>query len=267
MPLAKLSTKLHRSDSTLYYSFSPQRSGQHLVISWLCRGFDNILHINHVRSFRLGLSISQLPMAGRICLYHGDDVTDTGTRPPRTIPSLSNTNATYDKELWTTEDIAPQSFLYRDFGGAIPARVFLILRDPGNWMASTFRMGKWSQPDFERKLRVYEKSLQFYRDRKNDPLWSFISFNQFVADPTYRQALSDSLTGHNFDRAEPALGITPDFGGGSSFFGMQGSAGAGVEERWRDYKNNPNFRKLLSGRALRQNAEAFFGSDYLTFLD
>lgn len=262
-----LSRKLHHSTNTVYFSFSPQRSGQHLVISWLCQGFDKILHINHARVFLTLQGLTLTPLAGRISYYDGTQVIDSGKRNPRSLSKISRTEMPTNREFWSIEDIAPQHRFYKDFGGSDPARVFIILRDPANWLASTFQMGKWKENDFRRKIAIYLETLRAYAARKTDPRWYFIRFNDFIGNTKYREALSSDLDGHTFERAEPALRNTPDFGGGSSFAGLKGQAGAGVTERWHAYQDDPLFRDLLSGTELRSLAEDFFGHDHLAFLD
>lgn len=249
----------------VYFSFSPQRSGQHLVISWLCRGFDDILHVNHVRLRRRGLVRHIEPVMGRVVLYRGSEIRDFGRLERGRLPDLSGMS--FGKEFWNVEDIHPADASYSAFGGAAPAGVFVILRDPANWLASTFRMGRWTVGDFERKVDVYLRTLRFCLANRDRPACHIIRFNDFVSDADYRKALSASLPGHDLARSERALDEVPDFGGGSSFSGLTEKAGSGIGERWQAYAADADFLRLLKTPGLRALSEAFFGRDHLHFLD
>lgn len=261
----RLSPSIHRRGNRVYFSFSPQRSGQHLVIGWLCRGLDDILHVNHVRLRRRGLVRHIEPVTGRVILYRGDAIQDFGRLERGRLPDLSGMS--FGKEFWNLEDIHPADPSYRAVGGAAPERVFVILRDPANWLASTFRMGRWTVEDVERKVDVYLGTLQFCLAQRDNPACRVIRFNDFVSDAAYRKALSASLPGHDLSRSERALDEVPDFGGGSSFSGLTEKAGSGIENRWHAYAGDPDFRRLLKTPGLRTLSEAFFGRDHLQFLD
>ena len=263
----RLSDKLHRPGNDVFFSFSPQRSGQHLVIRWICLGLGEILHVNHVRPFAgLGGPVL-LPMAGRTTLYGPAGEKDSGKRNPRRLPDLAGSAAHYSAELWTMEDIAPDDPLYADTSGVARRQNFLILRDPANWLASTRRHGKWGPAELRRKADIYLRTLRAAQASAAHHDTVVIRFNDFVADPGYRAALSARIPGHTLDRAETALSEVPDFGGGSSFDGNAGVAGQGVTYRWRTYAADAEFRTLLSGSELRQLAGEVFGEDHLTFLD
>ncbi|WP_347100783.1 hypothetical protein [Sagittula stellata] len=265
MRFVKLSPAIHRKSSQLYFSFSPQRSGQHLVIDWLCRGLDDILHVNHARLRRRGLFRHIEPLAGRVVLYKGEIVTDTGRIELGKLPPVGD--MTFRKEFWSAEDICPLDPSYRDFGGSIPQKAIVILRDPANWLASTFRMGRWAAKDFERKVGIYRQTLQFCLENRGNPQWSFICFNDFVSSPDFRKALSTEFADHDLSRAERALDEVPDFGGGSSFSGLSDKVGTSVQERWHAYIDDPDFLRLLRTPDLRPLSKSFFGRDYLHFLD
>lgn len=270
---ARLSDKLHRKGNDVFFSFSPQRSGQHLVIRWICLGLGEILHVNHVRGFpRLGGPVL-LPMAGRTTLYSDTKEEDSGKRSPHRLPNLANSSACYSTEFWTLEDIAPDDPLYTEaigytdnFGGD-RLKTFLILRDPANWLASSRKHGKWGPAKLREKVEIYLRTLRVARESAERDDTVTIRFNDFVTDATYRAALSEQIPEHRLDRAEPALSEVPDFGGGSSFSGHSGVAGEGVSDRWRTYAADAEFRDLLSGEELRQIANEVFGEDHLAFLD
>ena len=264
---ARLSAKLHRPENEVFRSFSPQRSGQHLVIRWLCLGLDNILHVNHVRPFMGLRGPVLLPMAGRTTIFGPDGEDDSGKRNPRRLPDLAHGSALYERELWTMEDIAPDDPRYAVSGQVAFRQVFLILRDPANWLASSLEHGKWGPTELRAKLHIYMQTLRAAHKATNRDDTLVVLFNHFVANPGYRAALSATIDGHDLARAEPALSEIPDFGGGSSFNGKLGEAGKGVTERWQAYAADPLFRELLSQDGLRPLANEVFGEDVLAFLD
>lgn len=165
------------------------------------------------------------------------------------------------------EDVVPDHFAYRGLCKAYGFPVVVILRDPANWLASTFRHPKTTPARIRNKLGKFRRLLEMAVRNPVHENVVFINYNQFIADAPYRVRLANDLGLISLEQADSALERVPDFGGGSSFEGLAEQASLDVEQRWRQYEHDSAYRQALSDPVLRRMANEFFGKDYLAFLN
>jgi hypothetical protein len=165
------------------------------------------------------------------------------------------------------EDVVPEHGAYRGINQAYGFPTIVILRDPANWLASTFKHPKTTAVRVRKKMRKYRLMLEMAVRAPAPKDVVFINYNRFIADASYRALLADKLRLNSLEEAEGALTRVPDFGGGSSFEGLTGSASHDVEQRWRQYEHDSAYHRALSTPGVRAMATQFFCKDYLAFLD
>ena len=204
-----------------------------------------------------------IPKTGRMRFYRDGEILDSGKLGRRAIGQYAQ-SLDYPAELYSMEDIVPSDFAYRKLNNAYRVTPIIILRDPANWLASTLKFRKTTPGKARYKVARYERLLRLAIHEGSK--YQCIDFNRFVADVRYRERLASRLDMPFFKEAESALNEVPDFGGGSSFNGRSGVSVENVNQRWREFYNDPFFLSLLSSRRLRALALEFFGKDYLEFL-
>lgn len=212
-----------------------QRSGQHVIIDWLCRGLGQTVHFNHCWSRRVGAGYVLTPGRGRRVVYEkGAPVSDTFVEGDVTVGLTRHFNAL----VYSFEDYrynAPDLSRVRRGTQSI-----IIVRDHYNWLASTLRHGRTDDAAMVRKVQAY-RALMEQVIGGGQPV---IHYNRFVLDPAYRMEQAAALRLPDAVAAETALGNVPDFGGGSSFGGRRPAGD--VLGRWRAYADDPRFRRLAS---------------------
>jgi len=266
MNFIELPECIHRAGNATYLSFSMQRSGQHLIIDWICRGLGDIAHINHCRRYLRFRGIRLEPMVGRVSVYGNGDVTDGGKMSREAMCQFVK-QFQYSREYYSVEDVLPTVTGYRSLCVRYGNPMIIILRDPANWLASTLKHSKSNRRMVKRKVDMLKNLLDIGIRSSKLPNAAVVNFNRFIVDSSYREDLAERLGLMSLDNAESALHNVPDFGGGSSFGGHDHSTVADVSQRWRTYENDPFYRSLLADRELRSLSEEYFGRDYLKFLD
>jgi hypothetical protein len=141
--------------------------------------------------------------------------------------------------------------------------VVLTLRDPYNLMASRF---KWFR---KAPFGVHKEVLGWHKDYLRQALGKekivadpmiYINFNKWFVDQNYRAELVELLGCDNKSTA-PLL-MVPNNGNGSSFNGVKFN-GKGdqmkVLERYKEFANNKNYRKLFQDKEIVELTEEFFG--------
>jgi len=139
----------------------------------------------------------------------------------------------------------------------------LLLRDPYNNIASVIKSGistyrSFNQNTFVDNYLKYIEASEKYDQNKNQIV---IYYNQWVTDKEYRKSIAKSLnipfTDVGFSKVES----------GSSFdkFEYDGRAKEmDVFNRWKNYKNNEEFRKLIDHECIQNFSLNNFGF-YLDF--
>ena len=126
---------------SIFVSFGLQRSGQHLMIEWICRGLlPDTLHLNHCVFFRDGLSFKLTPFNGRRVIYCNETIDDSGAQGQsdfnKSLPYPSPQHLFFSLEDRSPEENDEKAFIKSHN----PFLVF-FLRDPANWLASGLRHG------------------------------------------------------------------------------------------------------------------------------
>jgi hypothetical protein len=244
----------------LLTTFALQRSGQHLVIDWICRGLVEALHVNNCRFVREGLSVVLRPLMGRRVLYTSSGIHDSGVQGRRayrkSLPPTTPANLIYSLE---NQSLAQREV--RKLSARFDPYIIVILRDPANWLASSLRHGMHSKETLRSNIGILKDYLRFaggLTATANSRAIA-INFEKFTGDEAYRRTIAERIGFTSFERAEEALQHTPDFGGGSSFKDARGRS-SGVHDRYLEYREDGFFQAVLSDPELVMLAEAFFGT-------
>lgn len=244
----------------LWFSFSPQRSGQHLIISWLCTGMGNVLHFNHCRFFLSGFGLELQPMTGRRALYQIEKSTDDSGIQGRKNLQLSLKGIGHvPNVLYSMEDLSPVMKPFDSLIETNHVKQIIILRDPCNWIASSIKHGKSSKSTLKWKVELYKSLLRLAQNSSESGNLTFINYQQFVVNADYRKKLSNRLHLSDFASAEKTLSEVPDFGGGSSFHNESHSIDA-LFSRWKSFKNDSMFLEIINDKELWSLSEKFFGA-------
>lgn len=242
-----------KSTKTLYLSFAMQRSGQHLIIDWFCRGQEKITHLNHCRFYKRKSRILLSPMIGRTSIYNDGNIIDSGKIGRfSNYKFLENNKAPSEKLIFTVEDYTNNAKFFESLIRKRTPIVFYILRDPANWLASSLAHQKHSLE----QLRINIENLKYNLRQALCSDAPSINYNRFVCDVSYRKKIASEFGLPSFDEAEKALSHTPDFGGGSSFSNNDSSD---FFSRWRKYENDSRFIKLLDDDELIELSKEYFG--------
>jgi hypothetical protein len=246
--------------SRLLTTFALQRSGQHLVIDWICRGLVEALHVNNCRFAREGLSLVLRPLMGRRVVYTASGIHDSGVLGRRayrkSLPPTTPSNLIYSLENQSLAQHDVKRLLAK-----FDPYIVVILRDPANWLASSLRHGLHSKETLRGNIGILKEHLRFAGELATsaNARAIAINFNRFTDDEAYRRTLADRIGLTSFDRAEQALHHTPDFGGGSSFKNVRGQS-RDVSDRYLEYREDGFFQGALDDPELVMLAGAFFGT-------
>ncbi len=258
LPVELIACGVPLSDKRLMTSFAMQRSGQHLIIEWVCRGLPaGVLHFNHCRFIKGGRRLFLKPIMGRRIVYSGDTVEDSGAQGTANLCKDFPVPAP-EYFLYSVEDMDPLQRSYRRLIRKYSPEVILILRDPANWLASSIRHGRKEESELREHMETYKKQLSIAtgQHRHTFPRVIVFNYNEFIINEAYRRDMAGKFDQFDLDKADVALARTPDFGGGSSFSGLSKSQ---TNDRWRKYENDTFFRSLLADRELLELSKAFFG--------
>ena len=239
----------------LMTSFGLQRSGQHLVIDWICRGIKDVVHLNHCRFTRKGITKVLTPLTGRRVIYRDGGKDDSGvqgrdklkTSLPAELPETL---------FYSVESVSLKSGSFKNLLKKFRPLTIVIVRDPANWLASSLAHGQ-AKATLSKNIQVLKEYLQFSLDAisENEPDCLSIDYTKFIASENYRNRLASRLGVTEVEEAEKALTSTPDFGGGSSFGKTETTT---TLCRWMKYQDNPFFRSALADAHLIELAHQFF---------
>lgn len=245
-------------------TFGLQRSGQHLVIDWICRGLQEAIHLNNCYFQRHGFSYILTPGKRKIRIYsstsqHGSvayKLKDVGrhkieSKAPSSLPKTL---------LYSVEDkkILNKSFLKLIYSH--PTTVLIILRDPANWLASTLHRGVSTKRQILDNIPIFCEYLDLSTSEKS-PLSNIdfltVNYNIFINDSDYRMQLFKLLGLYDRKSAEDSLKVIPEFGGGSSF--KEEISSYNRHERWKYYVNDNFFQEILRNERLIHLSKCYFG--------
>ena len=158
-----LAAPLMERGSTTYLTYSPQRSGQHIVLEWLCRAIGHVSHMNHCRLYPSVRGLTLAPMNGRIKHYQDEVSEDSGLQSrDQCLQFLSNKAVKHC--LYSLEDVGLDRKIYRLLSTPKPFATVIILRDPLNWLASSMKHEVNSEDDLRDKIRITKRFLSEQRE-------------------------------------------------------------------------------------------------------
>lgn len=166
---------------------------------------------------------------------------------------------------------------YEETFGHMPFdKIVLVMRDPYNWLASSLAKGgnlAKVEETFEPSELPYNKyfcqsmsRLGMYKEYMREiegetnllpDNMEFINYNKWFASGRYRIELSKRL---GMPPTESLPGIVPNYGGGSSFSGMdkrKNPEDLGVLTRWDRFKDNDYYWSLLDDDMHRWGSKYF----------
>lgn len=263
LPVQGIEPPYKNHNTSRIVTLSLQRSGQHAVINWLCSQMKNIVHFNHCHFERTNLTNIITPINNRIILYNESGKHDSGLQSREAANSFLSKIDSYKTLLYSFEDVDPDNILLKNYVRNSEPTVVLIIRDPYNWLASSIKHGQSSPEQLAEKKDIFVKYLEQALEITNHikhPVVT-INFNDWATSISYRKNIITKLNFPFSESADNALQEVPDFGGGSSFDGTTlntSNPKMGVFDRWKDYRNDPVFRKLLNEKYLNQLTESFF---------
>jgi hypothetical protein len=134
----------------------------------------------------------------------------------------------------------------------------LVLRDPYNTFASRIRKKENWPPQDQRVHWSGEKPVflwkqhakEFLRDNPQLPSVTVVNYNQWVVDEAYRADIVKSL---NLDLTDNSIDFKAMSGAKSDF------ADKNYFDRWKLYRNNRDFLRMINDDELRSLSEKIFG--------
>lgn len=257
--------------------YAMKRSGHHAVMSWLMAHFpgpvyflNNCSFADEVRftSTRAGTLDRQILFSGRVSVFilnrrvirrvehlEKDALLD---RPTERLAALQRAEcqtldgiefpAEWDAYFFNLEDFDLRHHAHIPFaaagrGAPVQVRDVIVLRDPFNWLASRY------QGNFPVNPSVLDAWCSQCREALRetqilcDPL--VIDYDRWFSEPGYRRGISAQL---GFAGDDPGIGVTADFGGGSSFSGFRfrdRPDEMDVLNRWKILQNDSGYRRLF----------------------
>lgn len=264
--------------------FAMKRSGHHAVMAWLMRHFSGPIYFLNNCSYhseilfsstRVGRIISAAPLAGpprfggrvSIFLDRGQLVqqsehlakTELIDEPEARLNQMITGEIAIHQSLSFPTEREAYLFNLEDFPismwNTIPFEAaqrgvsetihnVIVLRDPYNWLASRYR-GEFPIDDsviegWCSQCREALRETEFL----SNPL--VVNYDHWFADPDYRQQLSHQA---KLPGAEPGIGEITNFGGGSSFTGLEFRDQAtrmDVLHRWKHFEDDRQFQSFFS---------------------
>lgn len=262
IPAQQVSTVAARRFITL----SLKRSGQHAVINWLCSQIQNTIHFNHCTFKRRYLRNWISPINNRITHYSGSEKFDSGIQSEERMTELLSDMTNYSSLLYSFEDLDIDNKLLKKYVSSNNPTVILIIRDPYNCFASTMKRRDCDYDALENKKYILKK----YLHNATGSIMSLgvpvvtINYNLWVTDSTYREHICTELDISFSPLADKSIMEVPDFGGGSSFDGINprsDSKHTDVFERWKEFESDRDYRNLMNDTELMNLTKSFFGID------
>jgi len=248
----------------VFISFSPQRSGQHLILRWLCENLETIVHYNHCCFQRRNVFFNLTPKNGKRIIYNSGRIYENDWPGIDGMDNKVLNQFELSKFIYSLED-EPLSnpLVCRVIKNEKNISPLIILRDPFNWLASLIMKDGESIDNLLRKKESYIQCLEQALgvvDYLGADTCS-INYNQFIVDFNYRQNICLKLGVVCLEKAENSLAEIPNFGRGSSFSGVNKDEQLldSVCTRWVGMQSNVIYRRLLDDEKLLSLTDQFFG--------
>ncbi|HSG71665.1 MAG TPA: hypothetical protein VLA12_14685 [Planctomycetaceae bacterium] len=271
--------------------FAMKRSGHHAVMDWIRRHFAGPVYLLNNCSYsrnslfsstRSGRLTEQVRFGGRVSLFFErgelvrqaehlkkDQLLDepqirleTLEAAEHRILNENNIPLHRDAYLFNLEDfpldrVGDIPFSAANRGQSEHIRNVIVLRDPFNWLASRYKGNFPIDDEIVAAWCTHCREALRETTFLTDPL--LVNYNHWFSDAVYRQGLTDQL---GIEVREPGIGEMANFGGGSSFSGMEHRRDASsmdVLNRWKILQNDPGYRQLFDHRdELLRLAELLF---------
>jgi hypothetical protein len=171
----------------------------------------------------------------------------------------------YSYEDWDLEQITNSDFeakhdLY--LGKSGKRFDLIILRDPFNLLASRLKSnfmevnapGKTIVQLWIAYAKEYLGETQYLKHHR-----VCVNYNQWTADKVYRQQIASAL---ELNFSDAGFNEVKSYGGGSSFEGLAFNGQAAkmdLHNRWKNFIDHPEYRRLLDNDELLDYSEKIFG--------
>lgn len=260
--------------------FAMKRSGHHAIMAWLMRHFHGPIYFLNNCSFatttlfsstRVGQFDQQSLFGGRVSIFfergemveqiehlRKDELLDDPLLRLRKLVAAedellerSGFPTERDAYLFNLEDFDLCHMTHVPFdrmtrGLSKTNHELIVLRDPYNWLASRYK-GNFpiNQEIIDAWKSHCRETLQTTRFLDHPVT---VNYDRWFVDGTYRQQLSNEL---GLSGPEPGIGEMTNFGGGSSFSGMEFRSAAeqmDVLNRWRVFEDDPDFQRIFVGQ-------------------
>ena len=248
-----LNCVLKLPNRTDYKVLGLRRTGNHAIIGWIFR------HTSGLTCFCNDLMLEQVPKEAPI----------KKTR----LGKLTHPHLIYSYEDWDPNKVFSSkhnSFINERIGQAKTSKYILIIRDPYNLFASRWtkpsKIGYLFRQDIEHRKKIvqlWKIQAEFYlnQERKNDPLFTFINYNDWVEKPSYKKALLNTLKLEIKSEKKNDNKVW-SMGNGSSFDGLSYQdtpEKMDVLNRWKRYADEPWFKDIFKDQELIELSSQIFG--------
>jgi len=247
-----------------YLSFSPKRSGQHVVFDWIGRNCPTLFHVNNCYVQRERVRYRVFPKTFRTIMWRDGSSIDSGVGNPQSFESDMSRNAPFSRVLYSFEDLLPVDELSKNLPSHTSAKIIVILRDVYNWLASSMFHSGSGRERLHKRLILHKEICQYVLSRSEEDV-VFISYNDFISSAEYRERLAGKLG--IVDLRNNQIERIPDFGGGSSFDQLKLPNSVGNESpflnRWRSLAGNAFAIELLDSNLVRTLNLELFNVDFM----
>lgn len=253
-----------------------RRTGNHAIINWIIQqASGNVVHLNDIfiaenpyRAAVEGLQTKDPKFYWKAYrmrsnpLYSGMDYMEVLKQEMNRdfiikdmlIYSLED----YRLKLMNKRNIRKKHLLF--FGGSEEQKDILILRDPYNLLASRMKhenIGLKTRSVFKSFAEMWiEYAREFLGETnylKNNKY--LINYNQWARNYNYRKETAENL---KLNFTDAGFDNITNYGGGSSFNGINTQKKLDVTNRWKTFKDDPVFLKMLSPKELHRYADLIY---------
>lgn len=253
-----------------------RRTGNHAIINWIIKQSEGtVVHFNDIFINENPLQIItkaietkdpdfafRAERAFNNPLYKGQDGVEIlkreangdFTKKDLLIYSLEG----YHPRLIAKKKIQKKHKLY--FGKSRKKYDIIILRDPYNLLASRLKNKKIGLKTRSYLTSFADMWVAFAREYLGETNFSpypkvAVNYNKWAEEKAYRKQLTKTL---HIPFTDAGFHEVTNYGGGSSFDGSGAKKDLDVFGRWKHYKDDPTFLKVVSNDELRHYSNFIF---------
>jgi len=272
LPITHIEPLPIKKNGRVFVTIALNRSGQHAILNWLSHNLQSTIHLNHCAFMRRDFQMMPLPQGGRFITYHNGARIDSGClasetdkRPLDSCLEALQMNKLQNNLIYSFEEISLKNVFLKKFIHRYKPTILLILRDPYNCLASLFRHHgeRSSIADLKAKkdrLVMYLEQALNIENLLEYPVVS-IDYGKWICDDNYKQIFLEKVGQSNLSINNKDIYEVQPFGGGSSFDGQSidyHTLRERVFERWKNYKDNQDYKTLLHDDKLENLSIQFF---------